>query len=382
MDLYEKIINTLPENGIKNLTKINSYKELKLLRKIIVAVLALLMSISLCGCFLLPEEAKMPELPLVTPFSGAEYTTAYVTKGDLIYTENIICTYSATQSENLAFNIDGELYGSIFVEAGDYVTAGTLVAELDVSSILEEIEARDTEILKAEIELAKEYKALELALLSEEVAGGVSTVASEAKQASITYKENSLAILNEKKAELIAKLEARRLYASMDGTVTYTKTLIDGSKATKNETVVTITNMDSSVFIASTPFYKYFTPGQEVTVVSDNVEYTAVYTEASELGLEENIDKSGAKVVYFVITGAEAPATSKAKGIVKLLIDSREAALMLPKRAVFTVDGKYMVFYQDANGVKSAKEIQCGLVANGFIEIVSGLNEGDCVIIG
>jgi hypothetical protein len=50
-----------------------------LLRKIIVAVLALLMSISLCGCFLLPEEAKMPELPLVTPFSGAEYTTAYVT---------------------------------------------------------------------------------------------------------------------------------------------------------------------------------------------------------------------------------------------------------------------------------------------------------------
>jgi multidrug efflux pump subunit AcrA (membrane-fusion protein) len=352
------------------------------LRKIIVAVLALLMSISLCGCFLLPEEAKMPELPLVTPFSGAEYTTAYVTKGDLIYTENIICTYSATQSENLAFNIDGELYGSIFVEAGDYVTAGTLVAELDVSSILEEIEARDTEILKAEIELAKEYKALELALLSEEVAGGVSTVASEAKQASITYKENSLAILNEKKAELIAKLEARRLYASMDGTVTYTKTLIDGSKATKNETVVTITNMDSSVFIASTPFYKYFTPGQEVTVVSDNVEYTAVYTEASELGLEENIDKSGAKVVYFVITGAEAPATSKAKGIVKLLIDSREAALMLPKRAVFTVDGKYMVFYQDANGVKSAKEIQCGLVANGFIEIVSGLNEGDCVIIG
>ena len=352
------------------------------MRKIIVAVLALLLLVSMCGCFLLPEEAKMPELPLVTPFSGAEYTTAYVTKGEMTLTENIVCTYSATQSENLAFNIDGELYGSIFVKAGDYVTAGTLVAELDVSSILEEIDARDTEIQKAEIELAKEYKALELALLSEEIAGGNSTVASDAKQASITYKENSLDILNEKKAELKAKLEARRLYATMDGTVTYIKTLIDGSKATKKEIVVTITNMDSSVFIATTKFYNYFTPGEEVTVLSEGVEYKTVYTEAEELGLEENIDNTGSKVVYFVITGTEAPAASKVKGLVALYIDSREDTLMLPKRAVFTVDGKYMVFYQDANGVKSAKEIECGLVASGFIEIVSGLNEGDCVIVG
>jgi multidrug efflux pump subunit AcrA (membrane-fusion protein) len=144
------------------------------------------------GCFLLPEEAEMPELPLVTPYSGAEYTTVYVTRGDMTLTENIVCNYSATKSENLAFNIDGEYYGSIFVEAGDYVTAGTLVAELDVSSILDDIKSREDEIRKLEIELAKEYKALELALFSEELAGGISTAASEARQASITYKENSL----------------------------------------------------------------------------------------------------------------------------------------------------------------------------------------------
>lgn len=352
------------------------------MRKLTVAVLTLILLMSMSGCFLLPEEAEMPELPLVTPYSGAEYTTVYVTRGDMTLTENIVCNYSATKSENLAFNIDGEYYGSIFVEAGDYVTAGTLAAELDVSSILDDIKSREDEIRKLEIELAKEYKALELALFSEELAGGISTAASEARQASITYKENSLEILNAQKAELTGKLEERRLYASMDGTVTYTKTLIDGSKSSKKETVVTITDMDSSVFIASTAFYEYFTPGEEVTVVSDGVEYSTVYTEASELGLEDKIDGIGNKLVYFVITGTEAPTDSKARGTVSLYIDSRKDVLMLPKRAVFTVDGRHMVFYQDDSGVKSAKEVQCGLEANGYIEIVSGLDEGDCVILG
>ena len=140
--------------------------------------------------------------------------------------------------------------------------------------------------------------------------------------------------------------------------------------------------MDSSVFIASTAFYEYFTPGEEVTVVSDGVEYSTVYTEASELGLEDKIDGIGNKLVYFVITGTEAPTDSKARGTVSLYIDSRKDVLMLPKRAVFTVDGRHMVFYQDDSGVKSAKEVQCGLEANGYIEIVSGLDEGDCVILG
>ena len=52
-----------------------------MLKRLLAPVSALLMAALLSGCFLLPKEADPPELPLVTPFSGAEYTTAVVTRG-------------------------------------------------------------------------------------------------------------------------------------------------------------------------------------------------------------------------------------------------------------------------------------------------------------
>ena len=55
-----------------------------MLKRLLAPACALLMAALLSGCFLLPKEADPPELPLVTPFSGAEYTTAVVTRGDLV----------------------------------------------------------------------------------------------------------------------------------------------------------------------------------------------------------------------------------------------------------------------------------------------------------
>jgi multidrug efflux pump subunit AcrA (membrane-fusion protein) len=330
----------------------------------------------------LPEEAKIPELPLVTPYAGKEFATAYVTRGDMTLTEKINCTYSATKSERLSFGLGDEYYGSIFVEAGDYVEAGELVAELDISKLSEEIASVSGEIEKLEIELEEENKALDLALMTEELNGGGSTAASDAKRASIAYKESSLEILNEKKAELQQKIEARRLYAPISGTVTYVKKITAGMKSAKNENVVIITDMDSSVFIGTTANYGYFAPGQEVTVYSDGAEYAAVYTPAEQLGLEDKIDEVGRKTVYFAVSGSEAPAESGAKGTVVRFLDERKDALMIPSKAVFSIDDKTMVYYEDENGIKSAKEVVCGLQADGYTEITSGLSEGDCVIIG
>ena len=43
------------------------------MRKWIALPLAVLCFLGLTGCFLLPAEPEVPELPLVTPYSGAEY---------------------------------------------------------------------------------------------------------------------------------------------------------------------------------------------------------------------------------------------------------------------------------------------------------------------
>ena len=70
------------------------------------------------------------------------------------------------------------------------------------------------------------------------------------------------------------------------------------------------------------------------------------------------------------------------RGEVRLTLDRREDVLLLPERAVFTGGEQSYVYQEDATGLKSALEVQCGLRGGSYIEIVSGLEEGEYVIVG
>jgi hypothetical protein len=39
------------------------------------------------------------------------------------------------------------------------------------------------------------------------------------------------------------------------------------------------------------------------------------------------------------------------------------------------------VYYQDEHGMKNYKIVEVGMAANGMIEVISGLTEGECIII-
>ena len=54
--------------------------------------------------------------------------------------------------------------------------------------------------------------------------------------------------------------------------------------------------------------------------------------------------------------------------------------LYLPASAVSSYDNNYLVYYVDETGMKRSKPVEIGLKANGLIEIVSGVEEGEMVI--
>ena len=68
-------------------------------------------------------------------------------------------------------------------------------------------------------------------------------------------------------------------------------------------------------------------------------------------------------------------------GAFDLLRDSRKDVLMVPDSAVTTLNGKSIVYYQDESGLKAYKQVETGLKANGMVEIVSGLAEGESIIV-
>ena len=133
----------------------------------------------------------------------------------------------------------------------------------------------------------------------------------------------------------------------------------------------------------TTEHYDLFSEGSKFTVVSDGVEYPCIVRNAGELGMEASASNKaqGREAVCLEVIGAETPANNSAKGKVTLELDSRHDVLMLPKRSVFRVEDAYYVYYEDENGLKSAREIQCGLESDKWIEVISGLEEGDSVIL-
>ncbi len=339
--------------------------------------------LSLSGCFLLPKEATTPELPLVTPYSGEEYITAQVSRGDFSLIREVTFAFQATRREKLGFGITGKNYGAVNVAVGDIVEAGHLVAWLDVTDVEQRISIVDAEISRLTIKLDEAETAYHLALEAEKLQGSISTVTSDARAADAAYYRASLELQKGKMAELVAERESLRLYATIDGTVTYAKSLYPGATSNKADTVVTITDTTSSVFYATTEHYTLFKEGSEFTIVSDGVEYPCVVRNAAELGMEasESNKAQGREAVCLEVIGAETPASSSAKGTVTLELDSRQGVLMLPKRAVFMVEDAYYVYYEDENGLKSARKIQCGLESDKWIEVISGLEEGDSVIL-
>ena len=351
------------------------------MRKWIALPAAVLCLLGLSGCFLLPAEPEVPELPLVTPYSGAEYITAQVTRGDLTLVQTVNCTFSATRTETLKFSAVDKQYGSIFVTVGQEVTAGTLVAELDAEQVKEQLRQTEDEIARLELEVSCAEKALDLALEEEELRKADNTKTSDARAADLAYYRASLEIREQKRQELSDELESLRLYAGIDGTVTYVKTAKEGDTSSKAETVAIITDTSSSMFTGSTDAWEWLTPGTRVSVNTGDTEYPCVAVSAASLGLEEYMDPRGNKTVYLKLEGPEMPTGDSIRGTVELLLDSRQNVLILPSRAVFTVGDQYYVYYQDETGLKTAKPVSCGLVAGWYIEVTDGLSEGDTVIL-
>ena len=352
-------------------------------KSLVLIAAAGLMAGLLSGCFLLPQEAAPPELPLVTAYSGAEYSTATVQRGDLEQYAKVSLTYYPTRREDVKFEVADRSYGVIHVSVGDDVKEGDLLAELDAAAETAAIAQTEEQLQRLNIQLDAARTELWLAQEEERLRGNVSHVTSDARRADISYYEACIEIQEDRLATQTAELEKLRIYAPIDGTVTYVKTLDEKSRSGKMDTVVTISDSTSSVFTAVTDAYAMFQSGSECTVTTSTAEYVCIARDPQDFGLNAETDASGRRTVVLEIApGQQAPGGSSVRGEVSLLLEKREDVLMLPSHAVFTVGDRSYVYREDETGFKTAWEVQTGLDNGSMVEITAGLGEGEQIIVG
>ncbi|NLV49457.1 MAG: hypothetical protein GXY20_02040 [Clostridiales bacterium] len=322
----------------------------------------------------------MPKLPLVTPYDGTGYSVFEVMRGDLKLTETITCSYRATQTQQASFSEGGKPFGTVYVSVGDTVRPGDLLIELDVSDILREIESCRYRADILEIQLDEARDSYQIALETQQLTGTY-TIAADTKAARVRYLDSSLDIQYSRLSELENKLATMRLYAEISGTVTYVKRITGDSRTMKGESVVTISDDTSSVFVASTEKYNLLSYGDKVEILSGGVIYPAVVTDPALLGREETESYSGMmRDMYFVLTGTESPSAANARGEITLLVENRDDVLYIRNSAIMSIAGKPMVYVLDQNGQISAREITVGLKAGRYTEVTDGLSEGETVL--
>ena len=346
----------------------------------------------LCSCSLLPQEEEYISTPTIRSYTQAEYKLSYVQYGDVTLTENISCRYLPVSSQTLSFNVGGVYYDEIFVQKGDLVQKGQLLAQLDVSGLDESIEALQLRIaslersirnLNEQSDLAADAQSRLLATLSAQEAKHEKTPEEIREQydAQIQTLKDDLEVSRLRPEEEQTKLEQRRLYAGIDGAVTYVRKLEQGSRSVEGELVVSIADAGTSVFSGATKNYELLPEGTEVSIYCSKEYLPATVVSAESLGLEEKIGEKGEKTLYFQLLSPNAALESNDRGTLILTLDQSKDTLYIEIDALYTVGERTFVYHMDEDGLKQMIDVEIGLVTPFYVEILSGLSEGDNVIL-
>ena len=357
-------------------------------RKLIVVLLVV--SVLLCtACALLPKEAVLPEAPELL-VQSKQYTLIPVTRGDIALVLEKSCTYEAGVQEELYFSLHQEPISKILVKKGDVVTAGTLIAELESTAIVEQIAASQKILDSLTVEIAQTEERLDLyyekcaALETAAAADSMYSYQLESAQRTCLRLYNDLEFLKKDLAveqmamdELTAQLEQRRVFAGMDGTVSYAMELQEGKvhKSFKSQAICRISDMSTSRFVSRVSAGT-LKKGDPVTVVYDDQEHAATISSIAPIENTNNIE-----LAEIALAVPDETLSSNMKGQLIATLEEKKDVLLLPESSVETLnDGKTIVYYLDESGIRYSKEVEIGLTAVGMVEIVSGLKEGELVV--
>ncbi len=348
---------------------------MKFSRTVSALLAASMLAASLSGCYFLPQEEELLEAPVVKE-NEVSYTTTEATLRDIAYqvlTPGNIA--SGTEYDAKFIGTGGNILG-VYVSAGESVEQGQLLAEFDTYELDQQIAIKEMEVRREQLEYdiaVEEHR-------SENV--------KQKELLDVQLMQNELDKLYEEK-------ESAKLYSGVTGTVSYVMTCSPGDWVNPGETVVTVIdvtdlyikiNPDKEVgeFLIGRPIQiRYNGEYYDGTIVRNHSgrqwdeAAQGVLTDAN--GEEVLAEESEDIVVKFNDIIPESSAVGNIADTI-LVLDSRENVIVISANLVKKVDGIPCVYvFKDNERVKV--DVTLGLQSGSLVEITSGLEPGDQVII-
>lgn len=345
--------------------------------------LALMCLLSVAGCGAGKQEVVREDLMQASQNKAKEILTDKVKRGDLKISQSFFCTAECKNEVECKFGISGLSYESVYVETGDSVKKGELLAELDMTGVEEQIQ-----------DAKREYDSAVLALSGlkvqrkdeEEIAKWSYQKAKERKAMEESFEEQerlqkeAIRISGQRLKEAEQEQEKRRIYAPFDGTITYLYDIQGSAKGGANQarsdqklTFLKIGNGDY-VFVGETEYYQNYPVGTKVSMTIGEREYAMQVTKV------EDTDSKSKKLTLALLD--QSYGISKgAKGTVSAKQKKLENVLYVSNAAILTIQGKNYVYLLSDQGLRTIRQVEVGLCNDNYTEIKSGLEENDSVIL-
>lgn len=350
--------------GLKDMTK--------LLRS--AAAVGCVSAMLICsGCYLLPDEEEAT-IPPAVKAGKVSYTTVTAKRRDLEKKLTATGTVEAERQYDLSYDKQSGIISEFFVRAGDRVAEGDPICEIDTSELDDRIAEQELYLKKAE---------LNVTIISE--SGGT--------QAQVDSASVDVQLIERELNKLREKKEGTVLRSPIDGVVSQLSDIRAGDNVNTGQRVATVIDT-SALYIAVKPDeIDKFQIDTKVQIRIDEDYYEGVvFMEPSALAEYEEEQKASrdkedaAGISYetgMVYVRFEGDVPAEALGQladVILVIDRAENAVVLSNNLIKRVDGEQVV-YMMKNGEKTAVPVEVGLTTGSQSEILSGVAEGDEIVV-
>ncbi len=345
----------------------------RLLRRAVPAIMCAAAVMISSGCYLLPDEEEAA-IPPAVKASEVSYTTVTAKRKDIEKKLTSTGTVTAERQYDLSYEKQSGVISEFYVRAGDHVAEGDPICEIDTTDLDDQIAEKELYLQKARLNVDMIWES-----------GGT--------QAQIDSGYMGVQLIQRELDKLKENKEGAVLRSPIDGVVSQLADVRAGDSVSSGQTVATVIDT-TALYIAVKPDdLTKFPVGTKVQIRINQDYYDGVVfmdpTSLAEHQAEvkashEEEDKTGisyeADTIYVRFDG-DVPADALGQlADVILVLDKSENAVVISNNLIKKVDGEKVV-YLLKDGEKVAVPVEIGLSTGSQSEILSGVEEGDELVL-
>lgn len=342
----------------------------------LITVLAVISLALFSSCFALPIEPAAFEPPTFNPPPPREFRTVYAGRGDVRHMATVWAMYTFVREEIISFDVNWLPIEAFHVEFGDIVGVGDLLVSAGVPGLDEEREEIERVLDGIHFRLRQANERHQTMLNVAEATGN--PVDDSRVVMEIENIIDELEIANFQLAQLGEVFHGANLVSPVYGIVTHVAAFREGMMSTAGARLVAISELGVTAFLVNAPMaMAHMNFGDFYSIRVGETVVPLMVVDPEEHGFGGRPEWVNARFLIPTIPVDFDVGTTFA---VEVVVEEAFDVVYLPHDVVREVDGRTFVYVLE-DGLRQLREVVVGVRGNDTEEIISGLEEGDEVIL-